>query len=502
MGTGLQFEYQLLANSIREKIQSGELRYGQRLCSIRQFAAQHQVSLNTVKSCYALLEAQGWIEAREKIGYFVRAMSSTQPLGLPEHPDFQASAREVSNLDLQIQIQNAAINSRLVQLGSIQLSPNLIPIQALRRSVQRALKHAQPEDFLYSNRQGHLSLRQALSEHWAEDGFFIPPAQIYISNGCMPALSVVLQSLTEVDNAVIVPTPNYNGQLQLLALLQRKIIEIPANTQGFDLARLEQAMQQPNAKACLLTANYQNPLGFCLSQSEKEHIAQLAATYQCVVIEDDIYAECSYAANRPLPIQYWDQAGYVVYCGSVSKSLSSAYRVGWFCLPERLQSLQAKLLLQNVSVNTPLQLGLADLIRSRAYRQHLNQLKPILKHQLQDYRQCIEQAFSGIPIGLNQPAGGYVLWLQLPECIDSIAMYDFAQQHGINIVPGLLFGEDARYNNCVRLNAGHELSDEICQAIQCLADWVRQQFRSATKNPLSVQSGSVPGLNAGVQSLH
>lgn len=476
MGTVLKFGYQQLANSMMEKIQSGELQQGQRLNSLRQFALQHQVSLNTVKSCYALLEAQGWIEAKEKVGYFVKAPPYETILSLPKHPDFSASAREVSNLDLQIQIQQAAINSQLIQLGSIQLSPSLIPVQALRRSVQRALKHAKPEDFLYSDRQGHLSLRQALSAHWSEDVFFIAPSQIYISNGCMPALSVLLQNLTDVNDAVIVPTPNYNGQLQLLALLKRKIIEIPANTAGFDLARLEQAMQQPNAKVCLLTANYQNPLGFCLSHAEKEQIAKLAEKYQCTIIEDDIYAECTYAEQRPLPIQYWDRAGYVVYCGSVSKSLSSAYRVGWFCLPERLQHLHAKIMLQNVIVNTPLQLGLADLIHSRAYRKHLNQLKPILKQQVQAYRQYIHTAFSGIPIGISQPAGGYVLWLQFPEEIDSIEMYDFAQRQGINIVPGLVFGEDARYNNCVRFNAGHELSEEICQAIQCLADWVKQKL--------------------------
>ena len=475
MGTDIKFEYQLLAHSIAEKIEAGELAGKQRLCSIRQFAVQHQVSLNTVKNCYALLEAQGWIEAKEKIGYFVKPRTRISQLPVPEHPTFYSSAREVSNLDLQIQIQNAAINNRLIQLGSIQLSPNLIPVHALRRSIQRALKHARPEDFLYSNRQGHIQLRQALSKHWAEDGFFIAATQIYITNGCMPGLSVMIQSLTEVGDTVIVPTPNYNGQLQLLALLNRKILEIPADTQGFDLARLEQAMQHSGAKVCLLTANYQNPLGFCLNHEEKEKIAQLAAQYKCVVIEDDIYAECSHTPTRPLPIQYWDQAGYVIYCGSVSKSLSSAYRVGWFCLPERFKALHARLMLQNVSVNTPLQLGLADLILSRAYRKHLNQLKPVLKQQVQDYRVLIHQAFTGVEIRINQPLGGYVLWLQLPESIDSLSMYDFAQQQGINIVPGILFGEEGRYNNCVRLNAGHELSDEVCQAIQCLADWVKQQ---------------------------
>jgi DNA-binding transcriptional MocR family regulator len=292
----------------------------------------------------------------------------------------------------------------------------------------------------------------------------------------MPALSVVIQTLTQEGDSIIVPTPNFNGQLQLLASLNRKIVEVPAHANGFDLNRFEQAMRDSGAKACLLTANFQNPLGFCLSPTEKEKIAQLAAQYQCYVIEDDIYAECSFDLKRPLPIQYWDRQGYVIYCGSVSKSLSTAYRVGWFCMPSRLNHLRAQLLTRHVAVNTPLQLGLADLIYSRAYREHLNRLKPCLMQQVEQYRQFLIQAFSGIDIRLNQPKGGYALWLQLPEAIHSLDLYRYAQQQGISIVPGIVFGEEQRYKNCIRLNAGHELSTEIRQAIECLANWTRRQL--------------------------
>ena len=473
----MAFQYQSLAQHISQKIYQGELTIGQRLSSLRQFAEQHQVSLNTAKSCYELLEAQGLIFVKPKAGYFVK--SQVQPdrsIAQPEHLDFDAEAKEVSNLELQIEIHEASISHEMIHLGSIQLSPNLIPVDALRRSIQRALKHSKPEDFLYSDRQGHVKLREALSEHWAEDGIFIAKDEIYISNGCMPALSTVIQNLTDAGDSIIIPTPNYNGQLQLLATLKRKILEIPANADGFDLERLEQAMRDSDAKVCLLTANFQNPLGFCLSYADKEKIAQLAAKYQCFVIEDDIYAECAYSLKRPLPIQYWDREGYVIYCGSVSKSLSPSYRLGWFCLPARLKHLRAKILTQNVAVNTPLQLGLADLIYSRAYREHLNQLKPKLMRQVEQYRQFMTQAFEGVEIRINQPQGGYALWLQMPKQIDSLKMYRYAQQRSINIVPGLVFGEDLRYNNCIRLNAGHELSEDIKQAIQVLANWVKTQI--------------------------
>lgn len=482
----MAFQYQILAQQLQAQIRTGELPAGQRLNSLRQFAAQHQVSLNTAKSCYELLEAQGWIYAKHKAGYFVKQhISTTQdPLSqnshtqvpVPQHVDFASQARKVSNLDLQVEILQAAMAPHLIHLGSIQLSPDIIPVDMIRRSVQRALKHAKPEDFLYSDRQGHPQLREALSAHWAEDGFYISKDDIFICNGCMPALASVIQSLTQVGDSVILPMPSFNGQLLLLASLKRKLVEVPAHTQGIDLVRLEQAMRDSGAKVCLITANFQNPLGYCLSNEDKEKIVKLAQQYQCVIIEDDIYAECSHATARPLPLKAWDVEGDVIYVSSVSKSLSPSYRVGWYTLPVKLQHLKARLLTQNVAVNTPLQLGLADMINSRAYRRYLNQLHLRLQHQVQQYRQAIIRCFQQVDIRLSDPQGGYTLWLQLPAQIDSLEMYRFAQQQRINILPGILFGEDQRYKNYIRLNAGHALTEEIEQAIQCLADWVVSQI--------------------------
>lgn len=472
----MTFQYQRLAEQLSQKIYQHELQPQQKLSSLREFARQQKISLSTAQQCYELLEAKGLIYVKPKSGYFVSSRQYQSPV--PESPKFESMPRRVSNLELQNQIQTASIQSHLTPLGAIQLSPHLIPVDGLRRSLQRALKHCQPEDFLYCNKQGHLQLRQALSDHWREDGIYIAPDDIFISNGCMPALSLLIQQMSREGDSIIVPTPTFNGQLQLLAGLKRKIIEIPADHQGIDLERLEYFMQQGSTKLCLLTANFQNPLGYCLSNQQKQKIAELAQKYQCLVLEDDIYAECSFQKERPLPIRYWDQQGYVIWCGSVSKSLSSAYRVGWFCLGQQLQHLRPALLANNVGVNTPLQLGLADFIYSRAYREHLERLRPALMQQVEQYRACILEQFQGIPIALSQSSGGYALWMQLPNTITGLELYYRAQQYGINIVPGEVFGEDQRYQHFLRLNAGHALTDEIRQAIQQLADWVRESLTS------------------------
>lgn len=470
----MSFQYQRLADQLAHKIYQHELQPQQKLSSLREFARQQEVSLSTAQQCYELLEAKGLIYVKAKSGYFVSPRQYQS--AIPDSPQFESMPRQVSNLDLQNQIQTASIQSHLTPLGAIQLSPHLIPVDGLRRSLQRALKHCQPEDFLYCNKQGHMQLRQALADHWREDGIYVAIEDIFITNGCMPALSLLIQQMTKEGDSILIPTPTFNGQLQMLAGLKRKIIEIPADHQGIDLERLESFMRQGAAKLCLLTANFQNPLGYCLSNEQKQQIAQLAEKYQCFILEDDIYGECSFQKERPLPIRYWDQQGYVIWCGSVSKSLSSAYRVGWFCLGQQLQHLRPQLMANNVGVNTPLQLGLADFIYSRGYREHLERLRPKLMQQVEQYRAYILEAFQGLPIALSQSEGGYALWLQLPKSISGLELYYLAQAKGINIVPGEVFGEDKRYQHFVRLNAGHALTEEIRQALQQLADWVRKSL--------------------------
>ncbi|MEG0744776.1 MAG: PLP-dependent aminotransferase family protein [Acinetobacter sp.] len=475
----MTFQYQRLAEQLAQRIYQHELQPQQKLSSLREFARQQCVSLSTAQQCYELLEAKGLIYVKAKSGYFVS--SRQYQSAVPDSPSFESKARQVSNLDLQNQIQTASIQNHLTPLGAIQLSPHLIPVDGLRRSLQRALKHCQPEDFLYCNRQGHEQLRKALSDHWREDGIYVATDDIFISNGCMPALSLLIQQMSQEGDSILIPTPTFNGQLQMLASLKRKIIEIPADHRGIDLERLEFFMKQGSAKLCLLTANFQNPLGYCLSHQQKQKIAQLAQQYQCFILEDDIYGECSFQKERPLPIRYWDQQGYVIWCGSVSKSLSSAYRVGWFCLGQQLQHLRPQLLANNIGVNTPLQLGLADFIYSRGYREHLEGLRPKLMQQVEQYRAYILEVFNGIPIALSQSQGGYALWMQLPENMTGLALYYLAHSQGINIVPGEVFGEDLRYQHFIRLNAGHALTTEIRQAIQQLADWVRESYLSQSR---------------------
>jgi DNA-binding transcriptional MocR family regulator len=344
------------------------------------------------------------------------------------------------------------------------LDAALLPLTDLRQSLTRTARRAAGHAASYGPLAGEPALQQALCRHFAEDGLAIAPDDLLMTNGCMPALNLALLAVSRPGDTVAVASPCYSGQLQLLASLGRRVLEIPCHAHGMDIDRLAACMAGGEVRVALLSANHHNPLGFCLTPQDKQRVAQWAARYQCVVIEDDVFGECAHGGPRPLPIKAWDTAGWVIWCGSFSKTLAPGYRIGW-CAPGRhMPALAALHLSGMLSVNRPLQLALADFIHRGAYRRHLRKLQQRLAAQVDPLRHALLQAF---PPGtaVNRPEGGYALWLQLPEGGDSLALYHAARSQGISVIPGAVFSARGLYRDCLRLNAGNPWQERLQQAV-------------------------------------
>jgi len=466
----MAFRYRELADTLMQEVQSGRLPQGQRLPSIRVMSRQRGVSITTVKRCYELLEAQGYLMSRAQSGFYVRE----RPLSLPqpEFPVFDPASHQIDNLALIAEIHQSAIDEQRVQLGTVQLAPSLIPIQALQRSLIRANRRAQGRALAYSQSAGEPLLLQALSAHFQEDGISCSQQDLIITNGCMEALSLAVSAVTQPGDTLALPSPCYSGQLQLLASMGRRVAEIPSTSRGFDLDRLEQLMADKSISACLVSTTFQNPLGYCLSAADKQRLAEMAEHYQCPVIEDDVFGECGHTRQRPLPLRSWSHNGWVIWCGSVSKTLAPGYRIGWCASGRFHREVRQAMLARRLAVNTPLQLALADFILTGEYRRHLNRLRLQLADQVNSLCGSLQQHL-GKQCRLARPDGGYAVWVQLPESCQGLQLYQRMKEQGINLVPGEVFSARKLYANAIRLNAGNPWSDELERAVEALAESVR-----------------------------
>jgi DNA-binding transcriptional MocR family regulator len=271
----------------------------------------------------------------------------------------------------------------------------------------------------------------------------------------MDAIHTALEITTNEGDAVAISSPCYSGLLDMLNLLSRKVVEIPTTEQGVDLLQLEKQMKNGSVKAGLFCTSHMNPHGISMSAQQKQQLVKLAEKYDVPIIEDDVYLEVAHGKIVPLPAKHWDKKGYVLWCGSVSKTLAAGYRLGW-CLPGRYhEQYLTKRRYCNQGVTTPTQLAIADFINNGEYAAHLKKIRFNLHNYRLDYQHYLRK---NLPVSskISEPSGGFVLWIQIPH-LDSKRVFEQAIKNNLDIRVGENFTTLGLYQDCFRINIGYPL---------------------------------------------
>jgi len=141
----------------------------------------------------------------------------------------------------------------------------------------------------------------------------------------------------------------------------------------------------------------------------------------------------------------------VLLCSSVSKTLDPGLRLGWIIPGRYLKQVQHLKLVSSMASATLPQLALAEYLERGGYDRHLRELRSGYRRNRDRLLDLVGSCFpSGIRI--THPQGGFLAWLELPEALDSMRLYQRAMAAGITIAPGALFSPSGKYRNFLRLN--------------------------------------------------
>ena len=167
---------------------------------------------------------------------------------------------------------------------------------------------------------------------------------------------------------------------------------------------------------------------------QKVRLVALCDLHAVALIEDDIYADLADAA--PLkPLKAWDRTGNVIHCSSFNKVLGPGLRLGWMLAGRWHARVEMLLYAQTRSVEElPQRVG-ATLLAGSTYERHLQRLRATLAAQRERMAEAVAASF---PAGtrLSVPAGGMVLWVELPQRLSSQRLFEMALAQGIRVVPG------------------------------------------------------------------
>ncbi len=190
-----------------------------------------------------------------------------------------------------------------------------------------------------------------------------------------------------------------------------------------------------------------------MPEEGKKDLVALLGGHEIPLIEDDIYGDIGFAQDRPVVAKAFDKKGLVLLCSSFSKTVAPGYRVGWVA-PGRFQSQIERLkVLSNGATAMPTQLAIAEFLANGGYDHHLRKIRKVYKQQTMAMARAVEDHF---PDGtrVTRPAGGFVLWVECPNYVNALKLYELSLDAGITIAPGPVFSVKGKYQNCVRLNAG------------------------------------------------
>jgi DNA-binding transcriptional MocR family regulator len=453
--------YENIANQVSSLIDHGAFRPGERIPSVRKLSCQQSVSVTTVLEAYRLLEDRGLIEARPQSGYFVRARFPKMPAE-PEISKPVYGPIPVKMGEIVVTVLRDALNPNLPQLGAAVPNSELLPTDKLNRILSAIGRRHRIRSNSYDIPPGCEELRIQVARRVLTAGCTLTPGEIVTTSGCQEALTFALRATCRPGDTVAMESPTFYGLLQAIETAGLRALEIPTHPrEGISLEALQKAIEENSIRACFVS-NFNNPLGSCMPDEKKRALVEMLSEYEIPLIEDDIYGDLSFSSERPKVAKAFDKKGLVLLCSSVSKTLAPGYRVGWIA-PGRFQAEVEHLkVVTNIGTATLPQLAIAEFLANGGYDHHLRKVRRIYAQRVILMTQAISKFF---PEGtrMTRPSGGLVLWVEFPEYVDSLKLYELALQVGITFAPGPIFSATQRYRNFIRLNAASW--SERCEGI-------------------------------------
>jgi DNA-binding transcriptional MocR family regulator len=466
--------YEQLASDIEDQIDRKLYLPGERIASVRQTSQHHKLSITTVLRAYMLLESRGVIESRPQSGYFVlprpEPASAAELATLSGHASQHLpTALDVSRLVLSTL---RTIKTRdALPLGSPYPDPSRFPehrIGQYAHSQSRRQSIGVADDLPPGNRE----LIRQIARRYVARGINLDSDEIIITVGATEALNLCLQAVARPGDLIAVESPTFYATLHAIERMGMQAVEIRTDpVRGMDLDALADTLASRPVAACMVMPNFQNPLGFHMDEQNKRRLVEMLAARQIPVIENDVYSELYFGDSAPTTLKSYDRAGLVLHCGSFSKTLSGAQRIGW-AMPGRYRAQVEKLKFLNSPITPAIpQMAIAEYLKHDGYDHHLRRTRKAYAQQASIMAAAIKRFF---PAGtrLTTPAGGYVLWIELPPAVDSMQLYHRALEHNITIGPGYMFSSSDRYRNYIRLNYSYAWDSRTEEALKLLGKLV------------------------------
>lgn len=465
--------YKQLLNYFISNTLNGSFLVGDYLPSQRKLAEQLGVNRSTVVEVLAELNALGIVTSKTGHGTYIsnNTWSLYTSKSTPEWNHYINSNSHRSNLPTIQAINTYEFDTEMIRLSTGEMSPDLFPHNDFK-----IISQNMPSNILslnYLEPLGLLELRQAIVDHVKEIGIQIDVDDVLIVSGSLQALQLISLGLLDKGSTIYLEDPSYAKSLNVFQSNSMNLKGLQMDIEGLcPWLQINNKKVQENSILYTIPT-FHNPTNTVMTLSRRHDLLNWAKSLQLPIIEDDAYRELWFDENPPKPLKSLDSTGNVLYLGSASKCLAPGLRIGWVIGPKPVISRLADIKMQtDYGASSVSQWMLKEWLTSGLYDQHIRALRIKLKERRDYLDSLLRRHFIDLGHWLL-PQGGYYIWLELNNKIDTIKLFDTCIKEKIIINPGSIYS--FKNNSAIRLSYCYTSFDQMDYAIKRLSEIIRKQ---------------------------
>jgi DNA-binding transcriptional MocR family regulator len=309
-------------------------------------------------------------------------------------------------------------------------SADILPADAVREAAARALEGDWQRALSYGTGKGHPGLCE-----WIAGLHGVDPDQVMVTNGSMEAASLLFRHFVGAGDRALIEQPTYDRTLLLLQQAGAELLPAPLEADGVEIAAVEAACEAGAPKLAHVIPNYHNPAGCTLAPEKRQRLVELAAEHGFVLFEDDPYRLVGFEETEAETMHGMDDSDRVIHASSFSKTVAPGVRVGYLVgSADQIAALSKQGSENYISPNMLAESVVWELCRSGELEKNIE----VVNTALAERRDALVEALrEKIPEAqFVVPQGGYFLWLDLEQDVDTPALLEMAKEEGVTFVAG------------------------------------------------------------------
>lgn len=384
--------YEQIYNYIKQDIQAGRMKSGERLPSTRALCRHLEVSRSTVELAYEQLLSEGYVEAEPCRGYFVAQIE-----GLYQF-DRKENCRKPENVRREKKYR--------YDFSTFGVDLKSFPYNAWRRLSRECLMDDRTELFRLGDPQGEYGLRSAICSYLHQArGVNCRPDQVIVGAGS-DYLRMLLIMIIGNHHRVALENPTYRQAYLMFENLECEVCTVDMDSRGMSVEKLRES----RSDIAFVMPSHQYPLGIVMPIRRRMELLKWADEAPGrYIIEDDYDSEFRYK-GKPIPaLQGYDTHGKVIYMGTFSKSIAPAIRMSYMVLPDSvLEKYRERCGFISSTVSRVDQLILQKFIEEGYYERHLNKTRALYKSRHDTLLGCLKEIRGDFEIS-GENAGVHLL---------------------------------------------------------------------------------------------